>query len=244
MKSLNTFILFLIASIGWGQNANSSFEAGLNAYEGERYDEAILYFDQAPPSAATEFNLGNCYFQKGSYAKAVLHFEKARMSAPGDPDIIHNLNQANEQLPFKVKKVRVGMSQLWILRMIHHAPKGIWTLASILGSLLGTLLLAIYFLKIRKRMIFSAGVFILTLGIVSLYPAYKQAYPTINQDAAIVVKDDAFTKNVPSSTGIDELELRAGMKVTVLKRGNKTWLQVQLENGKTGWIEETVVEQL
>jgi tetratricopeptide (TPR) repeat protein len=71
--------------------ANAAFAAG-------RYDEAIAGFHaivaRAGYSPALLFDLGNAYFRAGKLGEAILWYERARLLAPGDPDVQANLRQA------------------------------------------------------------------------------------------------------------------------------------------------------
>src|SRR5689334_13893799 len=68
-------------------------------YEKQEYDSAenafnnILQYDSS--FADVWFNLGNVYFRKGQFARAILCYEKAKKLSPADDDIDFNIHVAN-----------------------------------------------------------------------------------------------------------------------------------------------------
>ncbi len=98
--------------------ANSSFDAGLQAYNQEKWSDAIAQWESITSSGQTsaelEFNLGNAYFRQGSIERSILHYERALKLNPNDEDSRKNLALANRG----------------IVDQIAHAPKlGIWKYA-------------------------------------------------------------------------------------------------------------------
>jgi tetratricopeptide (TPR) repeat protein len=73
--------------------ANRQFESGDIAGAAVVYQE-ILASDG--PSASVLFNLGNCEQRLGKYGYAILAYERARLLAPRDPDLLANLDLARK----------------------------------------------------------------------------------------------------------------------------------------------------
>lgn len=77
------------------------FLRAAEAYDAERYGEAIAHYEQLLSAGlrAPElyFNLANAYYRAGDRARAILHYKNAEHLAPRDADIQHNLLFAIQQ---------------------------------------------------------------------------------------------------------------------------------------------------
>lgn len=74
-------------------DANQQFESGEFAAAAASY-EKILAADG--PDAAVLYNLGNSYQSLKQYGPAILSYERARLLAPRDPDLLANLALARK----------------------------------------------------------------------------------------------------------------------------------------------------
>ena len=63
-----------------------AWQEGLQAYQQERYEEALKYFLQVqvddPQNPKLLYNLGNTYYRLGNYKAALEHYERAQAAAP------------------------------------------------------------------------------------------------------------------------------------------------------------------
>jgi len=80
----------------------SLFERAGSAYEAGKYAQALdLYAQSANEDGLTSglaYNTGNAEFRLGRRGRAVIWFERARMLAPRDADILFNLGVARSHL--------------------------------------------------------------------------------------------------------------------------------------------------
>jgi hypothetical protein len=71
------------------------FKEGVKVYDAQDYDGAISRFDHLlrfrVEHPAVEYNLGNAYYKKRDYGRAVLHWERALRLDPDDDDTRANL---------------------------------------------------------------------------------------------------------------------------------------------------------
>lgn len=74
-------------------DANRLFASGDFAKASESYQKLI---DENGPSVALYYNLGNSEYRLGHFGPAILAYERAKLLAPRDPDLIANLNLAKK----------------------------------------------------------------------------------------------------------------------------------------------------
>ncbi len=85
-------ILFALALVAGTASADDAFVAGNQAAMHGDAKAAAAAFERAPRwSAATLFDLGNAYASAGDRGRAILAYERARVLAPRDAAIAHNL---------------------------------------------------------------------------------------------------------------------------------------------------------
>lgn len=82
------FFILMIASNGFGQTANDLLKQGVSLIDDDKIDEAIESLNRSialdPSSSKAYCNLGFCYMQKQSHAKAFDYLEKAIELDPKD----------------------------------------------------------------------------------------------------------------------------------------------------------------
>jgi tetratricopeptide (TPR) repeat protein len=74
-------------------DANAKFKSGDYAGAAASYEESLV---KSGPDAAVYYNLGNSYQNLKQYGPAILAYERARLLAPRDPDLLANLALARK----------------------------------------------------------------------------------------------------------------------------------------------------
>ena len=242
MKTLWLSLALLAAGFLQAQEnkAAALFQKGNAAYQAERYDSALVWYQQIPAeqnleSAALHYNLGNTYYKLGNLGRAILHYERALKLKPNDEDTQQNLTIAHEKTVDRFEelpKTLVRTAYLGLLQLL--SPKG-WAILSLLGLGLLVLGLALYLYSRLGRVGFSTAAAGLLLGIVSLVLAFSHQHYLKNNQGAIVLSTSAYVKSGPSETAEDVLILHEGTKATVLQ-SFEGWRKIRLPDGKLGWI--------
>ena len=89
MKVSIVLITILFCSSAWAQTAQSSYEDGLEAFQAERYDDAIKHFEVAyklAPRAVLVYNISVAHGRLGNFAEAVKHGELAELQGLESPE--------------------------------------------------------------------------------------------------------------------------------------------------------------
>jgi len=216
-----------------------------SAYSVENYDKAIMLYKKAAPSADVCYNLGNSYYRKDEIAQAVLWYERAHILSPGDEDIRFNLNMARSKTIDKiVPRHQIFLAEWWnSISSIMSVDS--WARMSLVFFAICLIALGIYIyalpLWLRKT---GFGVFVVffLLCIVSNLCAIAGRTKLIDRNSAIVMSPSAVVKSTPSESGNDLFVLHEGTRVEIRDNTLNEWAEVELSDGKIGWIEKKLIE--
>ncbi len=245
MRSILSVILLSFGLFAHASDADSLKVAADSAYAREDYKEAASLYSQIEPSAAVCYNLGNCYYRSDEMAKAVLWYERAAMLNPSDGDIRFNLGMARSKTIDKVTPKHELFFVSWYGTLVNMTSVDTWGRVSILFFLLAlvslALCIALSSVALRK-LSFSAFVILLALTAFGNVCAYSQRYRLLHRTGAIVMDASAVVKSTPSASGNDLFVLHEGTKVEIKDSTLKGWYEIELADGKVGWIESKQLE--
>ena len=236
------FIVFLLAPFGCyagnKQGPYSVFYKAGRLYEQGEYDAAISEYNNLSnegfESGNLYYNLGNCYFKKGSLGKAILYYEKARRLIPRDKDLESNYKFTRSLIKRKVSTP----AKIWIARIIdsflnQFTVDGLTIVLSGVYMLFVAVIIISVVLKLPK--IKSAGLLLFLLGIfiISAVSSYKRIQ-SLDKEAVIMnEKTDALFE--PFEKASVHFILYEGMKVYILSVKD-SWCKARRLDGKVGWI--------
>ncbi|GAB4376324.1 MAG: hypothetical protein Kow0075_03350 [Salibacteraceae bacterium] len=228
--------------LGLYQQANELYKTG-------NYDSAATLYSQIVGSGYTApevlYNLANCHYKLGHLAESILYYEKALRLAPGDADILHNLQVANAQIIDRIDPVeKVFFVRWWESVAYALTPDG-WGLWSVLMLTLMCISLAVYFLSrtpsVRQAGFISAFVFLVFFGL-AMTLGYE-ALHRYQEQQGIVFAPTVNVKSEPNPGAPVQFVIHEGTKVKVLAQESE-WLRIQLEDGKTGWLPAQSIEMI
>lgn len=251
MKYLTSCIFFLLITLPL-LNASPSnlFKQGNEAYQQKQYQQAIQLYDsllnQGYYSANLYFNLGNAHYQMGQIAEAIYYYEKAKEITGHRPAIKFNLEMARQQTRDQIESIPEFFVVRWWKSLVNTFSANTWATISIvfLWLSLGSAALYMFFkaLAIRKLGFFSSAVFLLLFGI-GMIMGYQRHQSVHADDEAIVFATNAYVKSTPDPSGTDLFILHEGVKVEVVDQ-LEAWSQIQLPDGKQGWIKESAIKRI
>lgn len=224
-----TPILFLFALLLMGASdpdPAQTFGLANKFYAQAQYDSAIgLYqqlVDQGWQSADLYLNLGNSYYQQGTFGKALWSYERGLRLAPRDEGLRANRAETLRQLQLPELSLS---SRYFSLSEQYQIALALWLVC-----------LLLVFLLLRTRLpylrpvLFAFTALFLLVGGNIIYQWYQQA----NHRPALVVVQDAPLYPVPTLAVESSGKLRAGWAVTLIEE-RPDWAKISY-NGVESWV--------
>ena len=205
--------------------------------------EAIYKSQLAPgtPDPAWLYNIGNCKVQEGDLPQALLYYERARRLAPGDSDILENLNFVRRKLLLpEIGRSKTPLDSLENFRDSFRPDT--WMLIIAITWSMCWLSLSLRRVLTRRKWI-SSLVISLILLICSILAYISQQNSTYNSRYAIVVKQAVPVYMLPSVESEKAgFKLRAGEEVKI-EEERHNWLRIRQEHSE-GWVHSDSVKRV
>lgn len=225
------------------QHADDSYHQG-------NYQQAISDYKSLLDkgvSPALYYNLGNAYYRSDSLSKAILCYERAYRLSPSDRDIRFNLQFARSKTIDKIAPEDDNFFTLVYQSVVNFANVDTWAVVGI-GSIVIALVLMLCYLFasplwLRKTGFFGSVAFLLVFVFSTLF-AWQQKYWFDNSRGAIVMSPAIGVKSAPEDKTPDAYVIHEGTRVNILDDGIKGWKQIQLGDGREGWIKSGVIEMI
>jgi tetratricopeptide (TPR) repeat protein len=198
---------------------------------------------------AVYHNLGNAYFRSGAYGSAIAYYLRALRLEPGadvKAALDTNLDAARRTLQARYRTSGdAGLA--------YGDPSGFWhqvthviggdALAILFGTLWCLLFAALITRRLRPARWSSVTAIPLAIALVL---AGILLWGRITTDAAyriaVVVKPDATLRDGRHESAQGK-ELPEGLEVRILD-GDTEWTQVELANGRRGWVDAQELKQI
>lgn len=221
---------------------------GDSAYIRHDYTTAIQIYEmllKEGESADVYYNLGNSYYKNDCIAKAILNYERALLLQPGDADIRANLEIARSKTVDKVAATPDVFFIAWGKSLLNCFSVEVWGKLGIISFWI--LLLALCLFLFSKRVIikkigFISGVILLFVVILTNAFASLQKRRFLERNSAIVSQPSVTVRSTPSDSGTSLFILHEGYKVEIKDNSMREWKEVQLEDGKVGWVPTVSIE--
>jgi len=222
---------------------------GNQTYQDGDYAGAIEAYqavrDRGFTSAGLEYNLGNAHFKSGSLGRAILHWERALVLSPGDPDTQANLELARSLTVDAIEP----MPTFWLVSAVSWWVGLLSRSALIVVVAGGWLVLAgglIVWILARgdtgraagRWTAVAGGVVVLVLGANLLLRELGVTQP---ERAVIMVEAVAARAAPAQDDDLTLFEVHEGTRVRLDQRTGE-WAEVVLDDGKVGWIPLSAME--
>ena len=243
-------ISLTLISIAIGQDYRLNFEYANRLYLEKKYDEAYQKYEQILESGYESgelyYNLGNTAYRLKKKGEAVLFYEKALKYIPEDPDVKYNLNLLQMQVVDRLELPEKPFYLEWFdyLKQSVSVPGseflvnwGILFLSALWAAW-------IYFRKKEYANIILSGTLILTF----LWLAYFGFWNLGNYDKelvkrAVLLNERVEIKAEPNFSGETLFILHEGATFSV-KRSSPEWAEIELLDGKKGWIPKRMIGEI
>ena len=218
-----------------------------DAYSKGKYLDAIESYEAAlkkGKSANLYYNLGNAYYRTDNVTRAIINYEKARLLAPGDDDIIHNLEVARSKTIDNIQPGEKIFFKVWYEDIKTSMDIDTWATLSLVSLVVALLLFLVYlFVKnmmLRKVAFYLSVALVIVFILGNVFASQLKDYTT-NSKCAVIVSPTATAKKTPTEQGADACILHEGTRGDVID-ALKGWYEIRLADGTEGWISETDVE--
>lgn len=249
MRTIRLCLALLVAIPAALSAQDEIIARGNQAYQDGDYTAAIEAYTAVQQggfsSAGLEYNLGNSWFKAGELGRAILHWERARRLAPGDDDVLANLELARSLTVDEVEPLPtfwlVSLGQRWLdalPRTLLLLVVGTGWLA-LCGGGVSTLLAPSDFIADVGRWGIRVGVVVVVLFGSTLLLRESEV---LEPERAIVMTEVVPVRSAPADE--DDLtlfEVHEGTRVRIDERTG-SWAEVVLDDGKVGWIPISAVE--
>ncbi len=184
------------------------------------------------------YNLANSYYRIGKIGYSILYYEKAKILAPSDEDINHNLNFVKLQTKDKIEKLpEFFLFEWWenILSLMTINQLTIFIYFLFLIALVGLLFYIISKNVKLRRVSFYASMIALGLLIFSSIILFININRQYNLKYGIILSESVIVKSSPDPISKEAFIIHEGLKVKIEDRVEE-WCKIRLEDGKIGWI--------
>ncbi len=238
-------ISVMFAAIAW---ANPAFEAGAQAYTNEDWDEAIGQWKSitagGQTSAELEYNLGNAYFRKGEIERSILHYERALKLNPKDEDTHRNLVLANRAIVDQIPQApKLGF---WLYLESLRDTARLSTIRSwllVLNALFAVSIAALYYTSGKLRD--AVRRFAILFGSFAVFALFMYGWRSsaMTQTSAIVMAEKSDIYSSPTDNSTQLFSLHSGTKIRT-SESLAGWTEIQLADGRKGWISSADIENI
>ena len=225
----------------WGANPSIILDSAHKAYSEKNYVRSLGLY-QKLDSLGLEapelyYDLANAYYKTGNIPMAILNYERANKLKPDDPDILFNLNLANQHIVDKTNSMPIHFLSKLKHKLLNLLPEKIWSGLSLFFFLSFLFALTLFFsYKIYSRPpTLICALVLLLAGITAGTFAYGRVNAARSHDEVILVRPSITVKGSPDQKGTDLFILHEGIKVIILQNLSG-WSEIQLSNGNTGWL--------
>lgn len=218
------------------------------AYSKGMYQESIADYEAAlkmGKSANLYYNLGNAYYRTENITRAVINYEKALLLAPGDADILHNLEIARAKTIDNIQPQEKIFFKVWIENFKTSLGVDAWATIALISLIVALLLFLVYLfakqMAVRKAAFYASVVLVFAFIVGNIFASDLKKLAT-NPSCAIITSPAVTAKKTPTSGANDVCVLHEGTRVDILDNSLKGWLEIRIADGREGWIEDKSVE--
>lgn len=250
---LSLILLLSISSVeALAQDNSNVSQQAIEAYNKGNFKKTIELLEKERETQSSKglessdlyYNLGNAYFRDNQIAKARLNYERASLIDPGNRDVKHNIDYVNTKIEDKIVVADTFFLSIWFRVLQNLLSSNGWAKFAI-GSfiLLIVSLFAFFFGRniIVKKSAFYTGLVMLILVIFANIFSYSQKQKIEHHDTAIIMTSPAPIYSSPDVNSKELFILHAGTKVTINKE-DRTWLEIEIDNGSIGWVQRDQIE--
>lgn len=241
------FVTYLLSSPLFAAGDHSQWwEKANELYSNEQYDSAAQYYERiakkTPDNAEVYYNLGNAYYRLNNIGKAALNYERALKYKPGHKQASDNLYLTQSRITNRIQPV----PEIFFLRWWRSITQSSFANTYAVIALIFFLLVIGYHIARRAGYIqknYPVQLSIALLAIAALFITLSLVAggrKTTNKFAIIMKEAPLMAK---PEYGSSKSRIPEGTKVDICGK-KSSWYEVTLPDGRTGWIQNTLIEKI
>ena len=240
LKTTIIIAAFMLSAMS--ASAATTIESANAAYQSGNYQQAITLYEQALKagnSSELYYNLGNAYYRRNNITKALINYEKAYLYNPTDADIRHNLDYVRTKTIDKLIPSADIFFVSWYKSLVYSLSIYGWALFSLLMIIISLIALLTYLFTnndLLRKFGFWTTLLTFLLFIFSVIFAFQQTNNITNSNCGIVTAEQVAVKKTPESGSETVVTIHEGTHLEVVDDGMSEWKEIELPDGKTGWI--------
>lgn len=238
-----SFLVLLLLIHPWSVQAENSaeqlFSEAGSAYSNGDYTRAGELYEKITEkygfNASVLYNLANSYAASNRIGRAVLNYERAARLAPGNSDIINNLQVVKTREGLFDHEQSIQEKLTGLLSMNQWCLLGIIALATSAGMML---------LRLQRPVPRMTVITLNSLCVLAVIVSAYGMYANYRLWAAhIVITPESRLMISPFAGAASVGDIKTGRKVFILeKHGDFTYVQDQ--GGRKGWLPENALEPI
>lgn len=249
---LSFILLLTVSANSWSQDSINVSQQAVDAYNKGNFKKAIELLESKKDSELSKglessdlyYNLGNAYFRDNQLAKARLYYERALLINPGDRDTKHNIDYITTQIEDKIVVADTFFLGIWFRAAQNLFSSNGWARFAIISFIMFMISLAAFFFGrelVIKKAAFYTGVVMLVLLIFANIFSYNQKSKLEHHDTAIIMNVSTPIYTSPDVNSKELFNLNSGTKVLINKE-DRTWIEIEIDNGSIGWVQRDKIE--
>lgn len=224
---------------------SSSIDNFVTEYNKSEFKKAekicLERIEKISPNPAWLYNLGECYYQEGNMAKAMVCFQQALLLAPRDSDILQNLNHVREKLFLpELYTARTPLELIVYLRDIFRPDEWLLVCSIAFFFIFMALILKHFTHDVVWISILSSTIIIVAVSLTASISQNNTLYSVSN---AIIIERNADIYSLPSTDSQkSKIALLPGESVKI-EDTMGDWILIR-DDKTSGWIKYSAIEKI
>lgn len=239
---LATLLMLVIGGSAAPAQLTAQFAKANQEYAGGDFNAAISDYEELIRSGEDApnlfYNLGNAYFRKKDFGRAILNYERALALEPHHPEAQANLRVARDE----ARALELVPTRLE--RVLSFATPNQYAVTAIVAFWICVFsIAALIFRPRRRRSLIAVSILSLSMFVVAISGAWQLSRGRNGDGWAIVTADNVDARLATADNASRVLTLPAGSEVQILsQRGD--WIYAVLPNNLRGWMPSKSAEQV
>lgn len=240
----NLVLIFLFAALYGQAQPQADFERANALYAEGQFDKAAEAYrtllEQGQTHPDVHYNLANAAYRLGNWGEAILHYRKSLKSNPNQSDALYNLEMARKKRVDQIQSLPEPVLQVAAQKLVMLLPAGGWMGLSGLLALLAAAALVLYRQANPRRAVLLG---LLGAGLALIFSLAHWGQKVLHTDYGVVMAASAYARSGPNQQADDLFILHQGTEVKWL-RNLSGWTEVELPDGKIGWLPENSLSKI